>query len=172
MIGKHKVFLLLGSNMSVRMHYLSFAKEQIANRIGAVITLSSIWESEPWGFDAEMSFLNQVLVVETDLDPVPVLKIIQEIENLAGRKRNPEAGYISRTLDIDILFFDEEVFQSPKLTIPHPQIPNRRFTLLPLVEIDADFQHPQLKQSMSQLLNSCADTGNVELIKNQMCYEI
>lgn len=172
MIGKHKVFLLLGSNMPVRKHYLSFAKEHINNKLGKIVAFSSIWESEPWGFDAKMSFLNQVLVVLTDLNPFNVLETTQEIEKLAGRKRKSENGYVSRTLDIDILFFDKKVFQNPKLTIPHPQIHNRRFTLLPLVEIAPEFQHPQLKKSMRQLLDICADTGNVEMFKKQISYEI
>lgn len=154
------VFLLFGSNIEPRLDYLKIAERSVADAIGQIIRLSSIYESEPWGFQAEQSFLNQIVVVETEFSPAEVLEGILSIEIQLGRKREGST-YISRQIDIDILYFDDQIIHEKDLVIPHPGIPDRRFVLLPLVEIAPNLLHPVLKQNSTDLLNVCADESKV-----------
>ncbi len=161
MVKKHTVFLLPGSNIHPRTAYLKKAIELISSSVGLITIASSLYESEPWGFDAPIPFLNQVLCVETTMEPMQVLEKTQAIERQLGRTTKSNGAYISRTLDIDILFFDDEIIDLPELTIPHAQITNRRFTLMPLVEITPQKEHPVLKKTCLQLLDTCLDEGKV-----------
>jgi len=172
MAEKHRAYLLLGSNISPRKYYLNSSKELIQNEIGNIQESSSVYESEPWGFEAEQCFLNEVLVVDTVLNPGDLLIASQKIEKRLGRIRKPGAGYASRTMDIDILFFDDAVLLLPGLIIPHVQIQNRRFTLLPLVEIAPDFIHPVLGKSCRQLLKECQDNGKVRKVQSTQFHEV
>ena len=172
MAVKHRAYLLLGSNISPRNEYLNSAKELIQREIGVIQTCSSIYESEPWGFEAENCFLNEVLIVDTDLSARALLDESQRIEKRLGRIRKSDSGYASRTMDIDILFFDDAVLSRPGLTIPHVQIQNRRFTLLPLVEIAPDFKHPALDKSCRQLLKECKDCGKVRKVQRTQLHEV
>jgi len=161
MVKKHTVFLLPGSNIRPRTIYLKKAAELINSSVGLITMASSLYESEPWGFDAPVPFLNQVLCVETTMEPMKVLEKTQAIERKLGRATKSNGMYVSRTLDIDILFFDDRVIDLPELTIPHAQISNRRFTLMPLAEITPQKEHPVLKKTCSQLLDTCLDNGKV-----------
>lgn len=172
MTVKHDVYLLLGSNISSRIGYLNSAKKLIDKEIGEILTCSSVYESEPWGFKTEKMFLNQVLFVETSLGAEDLLKKSQQIEKQLGRTKKSEGVYISRTIDIDILFFDEEVLSLPGLKIPHEQIQNRRFTLMPLVEIAPGLKHPVLKSSCQQLLDLCKDSGKVWKLQSTQLNEV
>lgn len=172
MVVKHRAYLLLGSNISPRNDYLNSAKELIEREIGDIQASSSVYESEPWGFEAEQCFLNEVLAVDTVLNAGELLNESQKIEKRLGRMRKSNEGYSSRTLDIDILFFDDAVLLLPGLTIPHVQIQNRRFTLMPLVEIAPDFKHPLLDKSCRQLLKECKDCGKVWKIQSSQFHEI
>ena len=172
MAVKHGAYLLLGSNISPRIDYLTSAKELIEGEIGTIQACSSIYESDPWGFESEHCFLNQVLLVDTFLSPGDLLNASQKIEKLLGRVRKSEGGYTSRTIDIDILFFDESVVSLPDLTIPHKQIQNRRFTLLPLVEIVPDLRHPLSKKTCRQLLEECKDYGKVWMVQSKQLHEV
>lgn len=136
------------------------ASEKICDRIGELVGQSQIYESDPWGFDAEMAFLNQVLLIQTELSAENVLIEIMEIEKSMGRKRIDE-NYSSRTIDIDILYFDREVIHQDNLIIPHPRLHKRRFTLLPLVDIDKNFKHPVFQLTNNELLEMCEDPGKV-----------
>ena len=147
-----KAYLLLGSNMGDSMEKLSIAKEAIGKRIGMVKQVSSIYKSEPWGFEAEQVFLNQVVVIDTSMGPENILQEIKHIEEQMGRKRSAVKGYESRKIDIDILFYDDITYQSEHLTIPHPLLQERRFTLLPLSELVPEFMHPGFKKPISELL--------------------
>ena len=172
MAVKHRAYLLLGSNISPRNDYLNSAKELIEREIGAIHTCSSVYESEPWGFEAEHCFLNEVLAVDTVLSAAELLNVSQRIEKRLGRRRKSDKGYSSRTMDIDILFYDDAVLSLPGLTIPHVQIQKRRFTLLPLVEIAPDFMHPVLGKSCSQLLKECKDCGKVWKVQSTQFHEV
>ena len=160
---KNRVFLLTGGNLNDRLRLLNQAKVEIEKEIGQIQKESSIFESVSWGFDSESNFLNQVLIINTEFTPTQVLEKCQEIENNLGRTRESDQ-YVSRTMDIDILFFNDEVIDLPKLKIPHIQLQNRRFTLEPLSEIEPDLIHPVLNKTMKQLLKDCSDKSEVKKI--------
>ncbi len=159
----NKLFILLGSNLDDRLLYLSQTRNMIANRVGAIDIKSYIYESKPWGFNHENQFLNQVLVVNTMLEPHDILKITQQIELELGRKYKG-IGYSARTVDIDLLFYNDIIIDTEDLIIPHLQLHKRRFTLLPLNEISPDFIHPVFKTTISELLNKCNDNSIVDII--------
>jgi 2-amino-4-hydroxy-6-hydroxymethyldihydropteridine diphosphokinase len=161
MSEKSNVFLLLGTNLGDRLENLTRARAAIAKRIGKITRSSSIYQTAPWGAANQPDFFNQVVVAETEIGARDVLHRILDIENELGRIREKKWG--SRLIDIDILFYDQQIIQSENLTIPHPGIPSRRFTLIPLVEIDEQFIHPALRKDMRTLLRECAD--NLSVVK-------
>ena len=154
-------YLLLGSNLDNRSTALQRAKEEISSAIGMITRESSVYESEPWGFKSEQKFLNQVVMIETDSKPLEVLSRILEIEIKLGRFRSGGQGYTSRLIDIDILFYNDEIITEDKLTIPHPKIPERMFTLLPLSELGRSMIHPGARKSISDLMKECPDKLSV-----------
>ncbi len=160
--------LLLGSNINPRFEFLASARNLLGTECGRIIQCSSIYESEAWGFEAD-SFLNQVIVLDTILSPLDLLLKIQNIEKSLGRIRGntDESTYNSRTIDIDILFYDELCLNHPQLQIPHPRIATRRFVLVPLCEILPEFRHPVLNKSISQMLATCDDPLKVTFISKQ-----
>ncbi len=172
MVKKHTVFLLLGSNIHPRTVYLRKAIELINILIGDVITASSLYASEPWGFEAPVAFLNQVVCVETVLEPLEILKKAQDIERQLGRTEKSNGTYTSRTLDIDMLFFDDETINLPELTVPHAQMAHRRFTLMPLAEAAPQKEHPVLKKTCLQLLAECADECEVWKLDEMKAYAL
>ncbi|MCP2044652.1 2-amino-4-hydroxy-6-hydroxymethyldihydropteridine diphosphokinase [Pontibacter sp. HSC-36F09] len=156
-----KLYLLLGGNLGDRPLYLSQAREQIAAQVGPIVQSSSLYETAAWGKTDQPAFLNQVLEVKTLLSPEQVLQGINQIEQELGRIRHEHWG--ARVIDIDMLFYDQLVMQSQRLTIPHPQLHLRRFTLLPLSEIAPQLMHPVLNQPVTQLLQDCPDKLPVHL---------
>jgi len=154
-------YLLLGSNLDDRSSSLQGARDAVSDSIGKILKVSTIYESEPWGFHAENHFLNQVIKVETPFDPFTVMEFIRDIEIRLGRIRDPLGAYVSRTIDIDILFFNDEIISDEKLVIPHPKIQERMFTLMPLNELDESFIHPGYRKSVGELMNECPDTLEV-----------
>jgi len=165
-----KVFLLTGSNIEPRAKFLALANKKIEENIGKIVGRSSIYESEPWGFEAETAFLNQVLVVITELAPNEILEKIQSTEKELGRFRKSNA-YVSRTIDIDILYFESEIIESAELTVPHPRLHERRFTLLPLAEIAGGFMHPVLKKTNDELLQKVEDQSRVWKVEVNKSWE-
>ena len=151
---------MLGSNLGNRMDYLKKAREMIHADVGNVIEASSVYETEPWGFRHEIQFLNQCIVVETPLPETEVLQKIQAIEKTLGRK-DVALHYAARVIDIDILFYNDEVIETDELTIPHRSLHLRRFVLVPLDEIAPGHVHPVLRQSVSELLYRCGDQSSV-----------
>jgi 2-amino-4-hydroxy-6-hydroxymethyldihydropteridine diphosphokinase len=150
-----EAYLLTGGNIGDRMAYLSRAKEEIGRSCGPVVQQSSVYETAAWGREDQAAFLNQVLRIETGLRPEQLLNAILQIEEELGRKRAVKYG--PRTIDIDILFFDDEVIDEPGLKIPHPQMQNRRFVLEPLHEIASAKIHPVFGKTVAMLLAECAD---------------
>ena len=138
----------------------------VADLIGEIRRHSSVYESEPWGFKADQSFLNRIAIVETDLLPQEILQRVLSIENEMGRQRLKN-GYSSRQIDIDILYFNRVSVDEPGLVVPHPGIPDRRFVLVPLVEIAENFTHPILRQSHVDLLKQCRDDSKVWIFREQ-----
>lgn len=161
---QQKVYLLLGSNEGNRKKYLQDAESMISFRIGRIIKHSSVYETEPWGFDDERYFLNQVMVVITQQTPLQLLDKINKIESELGRKRLQSGDYSNRSIDIDILFYGNQVFSTKELKIPHPLIQERRFVLVPMEEVAPEFKHPQLKKTISFLLKECTDNLEVRKI--------
>lgn len=145
------VFLLLGSNMGNSLDFLDKASKALQEQVGKLIKSSSCYQTAAWGKTDQPDFINQVLKLETGLSPLEVLKTILGIERQLGRERTEKWG--SRTIDIDILFYDQEVVASSELTIPHPYLQQRAFTLIPLAELEPEFVHPVFKKTVSELLD-------------------
>ena len=132
----HQVYLGLGSNLGDKVWNLSEAIRLIAERVGQVVRQSSFIETEPWGFRSDNTFLNAVILCETDKTPREVLLITQQIERDMGRRqKSVSVGYIDRTIDIDILLYDDLTVDEPDLKIPHPLMHERDFVMRPLEEI-------------------------------------
>lgn len=154
-----RVVLLTGGNLGPVAENLEAASRAVAQEVGPIVGRSSVRESEAWGFEAKERFLNQVLVVDTELKPQEVLRRCQRIEQRFGRVRRPGQGYASRTMDIDILFYDRRIIDTPELRIPHPLIGERDFVLAPLEEVMGDFIHPVSGCTIRQMRCSLLERG-------------
>lgn len=154
------VYLLLGGNMDDRELLLARAVSLIAQKIGLVLKTSALYETAAWGNHDQAAFLNQAIMVTTALSAPEILKQIQEIELELGRARIEKWG--SRTIDIDIIFFNREQIDQPNLTIPHPHMQERNFVLVPLAEIAAEYLHPILQSTVATLQQQCRDTLEVK----------
>ncbi len=157
--------ILIGSNQGQRELIISQSIKMLAGRCGEVFLLSSLYETEPWGFIAEQNFLNQVVALDTEKNPYDLLRELLMIEKELGRKRHEVEGYESRPIDLDILYYDDKIINDADLILPHPRLHKRRFALMPLCDIAADFIHPVFKRSNRELLNECEDTSEVKLYK-------
>lgn len=153
--GFHSAFILLGSNLGDSASILIDALTQIELLCGEILSLSSVYETAAWGVENQQNYLNQVVEIYTELPPHILLDILLDIENKFGRKRIEKWG--ARTLDLDILFYENQIIETPKLIVPHPRLHLRNFTLVPLNEIAANFIHPLLEKSISDILRSCPD---------------
>ena len=160
----HKCFLLLGSNLGNRMDFLRLAIEKIALEVGKIERISPVFETEPWHFDAENDFLNCAVEISTSKSAIEILKSIKEIEQQLGRSQNILPGYHCREIDIDILFFDDEIIIQDDLQIPHPRLSERRFALEPLNKIASGKMHPMLLKTVAELLAACTDSSKVKQI--------
>jgi 2-amino-4-hydroxy-6-hydroxymethyldihydropteridine diphosphokinase len=149
------IFLLLGSNLGDRKQHLLQAIALIEQNIAPVLKASSVYETQAWGKTEEPDYLNQVVMLRTVLSPKKLLETTLSIENTLGRQRQEKWG--SRTIDIDILFYDKMIINEEDLRIPHPELHKRRFTLEPLAEIAPELLHPELHQNILQLKNELKD---------------
>ncbi|HON18117.1 MAG TPA: 2-amino-4-hydroxy-6-hydroxymethyldihydropteridine diphosphokinase [Salinivirgaceae bacterium] len=158
--------LSLGSNIEPRQNFLSRASESIDSQCGTILKISSVYQSEAWGFQSD-PFLNLVLILSTTLNPFELLSRTQAIEREMGRvqKSSPSTGYASRTIDIDILFFNNWTINTPQLVVPHPQLNLRKFVLVPLCELLPDFIHPIENKTIQTLLQLCPDQLEVKKVE-------
>ncbi|WP_340075358.1 2-amino-4-hydroxy-6-hydroxymethyldihydropteridine diphosphokinase [Leptobacterium sp. I13] len=156
-----RAYLSIGSNIGDKKAHLQKAVDQLQKTIGNIKTGSSIYKTPAWGFKGA-DFLNACLAIDTALTPEKLLQNILQIEHQMGRTRGSDDGYVSRTIDIDIIFYEEEIIQGKNLTIPHPQLHLRRFVLEPLAEIAPGKIHPVIKKSVIELLEACLDDSVIE----------
>ena len=158
------VYLQLGSNLGDRLSILNTAASKISTQVGDLLLLSKIYQSSPWGVEGQGDFLNQVILIESRYSAKLILEIILNIEKELGRVRIEKWG--ERVIDIDILFYDDEIIEASDLCVPHKYISKRKFVLLPLNEIAPNFIHPKYDKTITQLLEECLDEESV------MIYEV
>ena len=162
-------YILTGGNLGDRLANLQMAKEYLGKETGEIVTSSSIYETEAWGNNDQPDFYNQVHIIDTKLSAEQMMEKILKIEEQMGRVR--AAKYASRTIDIDLLFFNDAIINKPDLVIPHPEISNRRFVLTPLDELSPQLVHPVLNKSVHELLSTCKDTLSVKPLKTLSPYQ-
>lgn len=150
-----EVYLLLGSNLGDRELFLRMAVKLIETDVAPMVKASAVYKTQSWGKTDQPDYLNQVIMLQTDMSAQEVLKKVLNIELEMGRKREEKWG--SRTIDIDILFYGDAIMNEPDLVVPHPEMHKRRFTLEPLSEIAPQFIHPVLHQNIKALKNNLGD---------------
>ena len=151
-----RVYLASGSNLGDRLDNLHRAVKAMPSTVNPV-AFSTVYETPPWGYLDQPAFLNQVVRAETDLEPLALLRFLKHLERKLGRK--PGVRYGPRLIDLDILLYEDLVFDDPKLVIPHPRLAERAFVLVPLTEIAPDLRHPLLGLTMRELLAGVDASG-------------
>lgn len=160
----HNVILSVGSNIDAEVN-IPFSFKQINEHVGEVVKRSRLYYTEPWGYESQKAFMNYCCLVKTFLDPLELLHELKKIEKNSGRNPQKNGIYHDRELDIDILFYDDIIYLSKNLIIPHPFIHLRNFVLHPLCDIAPDFVHPIFKKSIRELLSMCPDKHFVRRAK-------
>lgn len=158
-----QTILHLGSNEGDRFRHLEKAATAIAEKTGVILRQSALYETAAWGKTDQPDFINQSILVETDLPPLQLLQSILDIETRLGRVRTEKWG--PRIIDIDILFYGRRKIDKAGLTIPHPHLQNRNFVLIPTMEIAGDWIHPGFDLTVEELYRQCRDTGEVYLLE-------
>lgn len=154
------VYILLGANLGDPLAQLERAKTHIDLKIGRIIAVSSTYKSEAWGLEEQPVFYNKIVCVKTPFSAHECLYLCQEIETKLGRIRKEKWG--ARLIDLDILYYNNDIIETDSLQVPHPYLADRRFTLIPLVEIAADYKHPIVGKTNLELLQQTTDTLSVE----------
>ena len=165
MKSQHQVVLSLGSNQGNRLENIEDCLQFIHQEVGTIIKVSRLYESPAWGFESDV-FYNCVAVIHTTNSAQKVLNQVLKVEKKLGRVRSNKLGYQSRTIDVDLISFDEEIIDSEKLQIPHPLMQNRKFVLLPIQDLNLDWKHPVLKKTISELLESSPDQSVCKVIQD------
>ncbi len=151
-------YIALGSNLGNKCRNLVLAAARLAERAGSVAAISSFYETEPWGFESENSFLNAVLLLETSLSPTDLLHVSQEIERELGRTKKTAEIYQDRIIDIDLLLYGNKILNTPELIVPHPLMHRRDFVMRPLAEIAPSVRHPILGKTMIEICQKLSKT--------------
>lgn len=155
----NKVVLGLGGNVGNVQQTLKKCHDLISVQMGSIILKSSFYKTKAWGVENQSDFINQVIVLETNLSATELLHSCLKVELQLGRKRKEK--WHERAIDIDILFYNDDIIKQPDLKIPHPYLQERNFVLIPLIEIMPNFVHPVFEETMEALKNKCKDTLNV-----------
>ena len=158
----NKAYLLIGGNLGDRLQNLEKARSLLSQHCGIIIKSSSVYETDAWGNTKQPAFLNQAIELETEFDAKKLMRWILKAEKNMGRIRNDKYG--PRNIDIDILLFNEEQHNYSFLKVPHPELHNRRFALVPLAEIAPEAKHPALNKTINTLLSECKDELSVKKI--------
>ncbi len=160
-----KIYISLGSNQGNRFENLQMAINKIYQTIGNVHAISKVYETDAWGFKSA-DFLNCCIEISSDRCPNTLLTALQEIENTLGRKQKQGNNYEARPIDLDILFYGNDIIEEEKLQIPHLELANRKFVLQPLADIAPNFKHQKFTKTIAELLLDCTDTGKITTTKN------
>ncbi len=158
-------YLCLGGNIGNRETSIQLAVSEINQRVGQVTSASRIYQTEAWGVQNQQAYLNVCLELSTELSSLELIQSLLDIEKHLGRERNAHEIYASRTIDIDILFYNNDIIENKTLSIPHPRLHLRKFVLIPLNEIIPNYLHPILNKSIFNLLKECDDMLEVTLYK-------
>jgi deoxyguanosine kinase len=171
MNSQNQVVLSLGSNLGNKQENISSAIDLIHNSVGTIIKISKLYESPSWGFESE-NFYNCTVLIHTSKTAQKVLSRLLKIEKELGRKRNESNQYEARIIDIDIIYFNEEIIESENITVPHPKMQERLFVLLPLNDLKLDWKHPILNNKTKELIAVCSDKSQLRftIIKNKTRY--
>jgi 2-amino-4-hydroxy-6-hydroxymethyldihydropteridine diphosphokinase len=161
----NEAYLCLGGNIGDREKALTLALTKIGEQAGRIECSSGIYETEAWGVEKQQAYLNQCLKISTRLTPQELIQALLAIEKSLGRQRNFDHTYEPRTLDIDILFYNNIVIEQEHLVIPHPRLQLRKFVLIPLNEIASNYLHPLLNKTIFNILKECSDTSEVKPFK-------
>lgn len=156
------VYLCLGGNLGEREKNLTQAIVMLTSRVGQSQAISSVYETASWGVTEQPNYLNQVLKIVTSLNANEVLNQCLAIEKEIGRTRNVK--WENRLIDIDILFFNDEIIDTPELKVPHPFVQERKFVLVPMAQIAGQLKHPVLDKTITELFNECKDDLEVKQI--------
>ena len=167
--NSHTVFISFGSNKGNRLDYIIQSLKELEVQVGRIEVVSSLYKTKSWGFESR-DFYNGCVVLKTNYSSDVVLKKILSIEDSLGRLRSESEEYTSREIDLDLLFFDELILDSDHLIIPHPQIQNRNFVLIPMLDISPNFVHPKINESIENLLKKSNDNSEVKKIKDNNYY--
>ena len=170
MAKAHDVYFSLGSNMGNRTAFLRFAIEELKRSL-SLVALSAVYETEPWGYDDSKAYLNMAAWFRTDLSAQDLRKLTFEIEKAAGRNiviKQGEYDYHARTLDIDILFYDQITIVENDLEIPHPRLHLRNFVLIPLAEINENLVHPVFDKTIKELLKTSPDSSDIKRFAEEL----
>jgi len=160
-----KAYLSIGGNLGQRELNLEIALEELEKNVGKAAAISQVYETEPVGFQSDYKFLNMVVILETLLNPFEILDQVRIIESNLGRKRFADK-YISRVIDIDIIFYGDQIINNEKLTVPHPRMHERNFVLVPFCDIEPDFVHPVINKSVKEILGISTDRSMVKVFHN------
>jgi 2-amino-4-hydroxy-6-hydroxymethyldihydropteridine diphosphokinase len=155
----HTVYIALGTNLGNRLANLRAAVASMPPEINALAE-SHVYETPPWGYEDQPEFLNMVVKAETDLEPEPLLKYLKQLESKLGREQNFRWG--PRLIDLDILFYDDLVIDTPPLVLPHPRLHERAFVLVPLIDVAPDLIHPVFHRKVRDLL---AEVGTQDIVR-------
>jgi 2-amino-4-hydroxy-6-hydroxymethyldihydropteridine diphosphokinase len=161
---KNIAYIELGGNIGDRIQLINSAKKLIIDNGCNIIKQSSIYETPPWGFVSDSNFYNQTIKIEVEVSAPELICVLQNIENELGRVRNSNQ-YEARTMDIDILFFNNEIINKDNLTVPHPRLHLRKFVLIPMNEIEPQHIHPIFNKTIKQLLLECDDKSECKKIE-------
>jgi 2-amino-4-hydroxy-6-hydroxymethyldihydropteridine diphosphokinase len=161
---QHQVILSLGTNQGNRLENIERCIADLHKEVGTIIRVSKLYETPSWGFESE-TFYNCAVVMQTNKSALQILEEVLLLEEALGRVREDAAGYQARIIDIDVIAFDEEIIASDKLQVPHPQMQNRLFVLLPMRDLNLDWRHPILQKYLHELLVLSEDKSNCKVVQ-------